>query len=134
MFSNAPRRTSVDAPGVPPTLIRIEGIHATGRHGANPGEQDEAQEFVVDVDAWLRTGEDRLDDTVDYREIVSTVQDVVAQNSFALLETLADVVAAGVFALGDLVAVTATVHKPAAATSMGVDDVHAETTVAKPEE
>jgi dihydroneopterin aldolase len=133
MLWSSPRRTSEDDQGVPPTLIRIEGIRASGRHGANPGEQDEAQGFTVDVEAWLRTGQDRLDDTVDYREIVAAVQEVVAQSSFVLLETLAEVVAGGVYALGDAVAVTATVHKPAAASSMGVDDVSAEATVAGPQ-
>ena len=28
----------------------LTGITASGRHGANPGEKDQAQDFVVDLD------------------------------------------------------------------------------------
>ena len=106
----------------PTTMIGIEGIRASGRHGANPGEQLQPQEFVVDLEVWVRGGEDRLDDTIDYRETVET-------NSFVLLETLAEVVASSVMALGDVARVTAAVHKPGAAASLGVADVLAEATV-----
>jgi len=30
--------------------ITVAGIRAEGRHGANPGERDSAQPFVVDLD------------------------------------------------------------------------------------
>jgi dihydroneopterin aldolase len=111
-----------------PTLVSIEGIPASGRHGANPGEQLEAQEFVVDVDVWIEAGEDTLEQTIDYRDIVSTVKEAVGTNSFVLLETLAEVVADSMMALG-ATQVSVVVHKPAAAASLGVDDVSATATV-----
>ena len=113
----------------PTTMLGIEGIRASGRHGANPGEQLQPQEFVVDLEVWVRGGEDRLDDTIDYRDIVATARETVETNSFVLLETLAEVVASSVMALGDVAKVTAAVHKPGAAASLGVADVLAEATV-----
>jgi dihydroneopterin aldolase len=114
---------------LPPTMVGIEGIRASGRHGANPGEQLETQEFVVDLMVWIHTGEDRLEDTVDYRDIVATASQTVATNSVVLLETLAEMVAESVMALGGIARVRAVVHKPAAASSLGVGDVVAEATV-----
>jgi dihydroneopterin aldolase len=114
---------------LPSTMLGIEGVHASGRHGANPGEQLEAQEFIVDLEIWIRAGEDLLEDTVDYRDIVATAREVVRENSFVLLETLAEMVASSVLALGDISRVTAVVHKPGAASSLAVGDVLAEATV-----
>jgi len=119
----------VNEKSLPPTLISIAGIRAPGRHGANPGERLQAQEFVVDLSVWVRTGEERLEETVDYRNIVGTARQAIASKSFVLLETLAEAVADSVIALGDIARVTAVVHKPGAAASLGVDDVSAEATV-----
>ena len=114
---------------LPSTLVSVEGITASGRHGANPGERAEAQDFVIDLDVWIEAGADTLAGTVDYREIVEAARSIVASNSFTLLETLAEEVASAVTSLDDrIVRVTAVVHKPGAARSMGVGDVRAEAT------
>ena len=115
--------------GLPSTLISLAGIRASGRHGANPGERAQAQEFVVDLSVWVHTGKDRLEETVDYRDIVRTAREVIASKSFILLETLAEAVADSVIALGDIGRVTAVIHKLGAAESLGVGDVSAEATV-----
>jgi FolB domain-containing protein len=112
----------------PPTVITIDGIRVSGRHGANPGEQLEGQDFLVEVSVAVSSGDDGLDQTVDYREIVETVKAVVADNSFVLLETLAEVLVDSVVALGRVEWATVVVHKPAAAASLGVEDVSAEAT------
>jgi dihydroneopterin aldolase len=109
--------------------LSLSGIRASGRHGANPGEQLEAQEFVVDLDVTLDTGGDSLDDTIDYRALVDAAREVVEMTSFQLLESLADAVARAVYQWSNVSRVTAVVHKPRAASSMGVDDVAAEATV-----
>ena len=109
--------------------VSLSGIRASGRHGANPGEQLEAQEFVIDLVVTLDVGADSLDDTVDYRALVEAARGVVATDSFQLLETLASAVARSVYAWEQVTRVTATVHKPAAAASMTVDDVAAEATI-----
>jgi len=119
----------VNEKGLPPMLITLAGIRASGRHGANPGERLQAQEFVVDLSVWVHPGGDRLEETVDYRDIVRTARQAIASKSFILLETLAEAVADSVIALGDIARVTAVVHKPGAAASLGVGDVSAEATV-----
>jgi dihydroneopterin aldolase len=116
-------------PGVPDTLISIEGIRALGRHGANPGEQQHAQEFLVDLDVWVRTTADSLEGTLDYRTIVESVRRAVETTSFELLETLAKAVATALIDLEAVALVTAVVHKPGAARSLGVGDVSAQVTL-----
>src|SRR5438034_1240479 len=106
------------------TTILLTGIHALGRHGANPGEQLERQEFVVDLEVVVDVGQrDSLEDTVDYRSLADLARTTVEQTSFHLLESLAEAVARAVYDLepvGAVRAVTATVHKPRAAGSVQV--------------
>jgi dihydroneopterin aldolase len=109
--------------------VFLTGIRASGRHGANPGEQLEHQEFVVDLEVTLEASGDLLADTVDYRAIVDAARRVVGGTSFQLLESLAEGVARAVYQWSNVVRVTAVVHKPRAAASMGIGDVAAEATV-----
>src|SRR5437773_10719163 len=109
--------------------VTITGIRAGGRHGANPGERLESQEFVVDLDVLVAVREDSLDATADYAALTDAARDAVASNSFELLETLADAVARAVFQYEGVMRVTAAVHKPGAAAALGVDDVVAEAMV-----
>jgi dihydroneopterin aldolase len=110
--------------------ISLTGIRASGRHGANPGERDAPQEFVVDLDVVVEQDDrDDLDDTLDYRVIVQTVRECIQGSSFVLVETLADAVAREVYGLPRVVRVNATVHKPGAARSLDVDDVSVEAIV-----
>jgi len=107
----------------------VAGIKAAGRHGANPGERLEAQEFVVDLDVTVDIAEDSLDSTVDYRVLAQAARETVEGTSFELLETLADAVARAVHQFAGVSRATAIVHKPGAARSIGVDDVSAEVTI-----
>jgi 7,8-dihydroneopterin aldolase/epimerase/oxygenase len=116
-------------PEGPSSLISIEGIRALGRHGANPGERLEAQEFLVDVDVWVTTTADSLEGTLDYRTVVQIARKTIESDSFVLLETLAEAVATALLDAGPVVRATAVVHKPDAARSMGVADVSAEVTL-----
>jgi dihydroneopterin aldolase len=111
------------------TVISIEGIRARGRHGANPGEQLEQQEFVVDVDVWVEVTADSLEGTLDYRVIVERVRETVAGPSFVLLEALAEAVATDLMDFPQALRTEAVVHKPRAAESLGIDDVSAEVTL-----
>jgi len=110
--------------------IVLLGIRASGRHGANPGEQDAPQELVVDLDLIVDVGGDDIDATADYRGIADVARSVVTDRSYQLLETIAEEVARAVFGMDRVERCTATVHKPRAAASLGIDDVAAEATVA----
>ena len=108
----------------------LTGITASGRHGANPGERDQAQDFVVDLDVEVEVGDDELSSTSDYRTLIRTARETVERDSFDLLESLAHAVANDVLALeGGVVKVCAIVHKPAAARSNEVQGVAAAATV-----
>jgi dihydroneopterin aldolase len=110
-----------------PSRIYVEGIRASGRHGANPGEKDVAQEFVVDLEVIVEVETDSLDSTSDYAAMVALVRSVVSEDSYVLLESLADAISGAIFEASSwALAVTATVHKPGAATALGVDDIAVE--------
>ena len=112
-----------------PSVISIDGIRAQGRHGANPGEQLQPQDFLVDVEVWVEVEQDSLEGTLDYRTIVDAVRETVATNSFHLLESLAEAVATELIKLDPVLRATALVHKPGAALSLGVADISAEVTL-----
>ena len=107
----------------------LTGISASGRHGANPGEKDRAQDFVVDLDVEVEVGDDELSSTSDYRTLIRTARETVERDSFDLLESLAHAVANDVLALEGVVKVSAIVHKPAAARSNQVQGVAAAATL-----
>ncbi len=110
------------------TRLFLSGIEASGRHGANPGEKDAPQAFVVDLDVEVAPASDALEATADYRGLIRTARGVVESTSFDLLESLAAAVARAVAAAPGVVRATAVVHKPAAARSSGIQGVAAAAT------
>jgi dihydroneopterin aldolase len=108
----------------------LSGIRAEGRHGARPGEKDEPQPFVVDLDVEVDAGEDSIEATADYRGITDAVREIVEHGSFDLIETMADAIARRVASAPRVVSVTAVVHKPNAAGRLGIDGVAATSTAA----
>jgi len=110
-------------------LVRIDGIRADGRHGANPGEKLEYQPFVVDLEVLVEVGDDYLEATADYGALTDAVRDTVAGTSYDLVETLAQRIAREVFGYQNVLSVLARVHKPRAAERLGVDDVSVEAEV-----
>ena len=54
-----------------------------------PGEKDNAQPFVVDLDLEVEVGSDRIDATADYRGVSERVRGIVEEGSFDLIETMA---------------------------------------------
>ena len=77
--------------------IQLSGIRCYGYTGALPEEQVLGQWFEVELTLWLdltAAGQsDRLDDTLDYRTVIATVQTLVKTAKFALLERLATAIA-----------------------------------------
>jgi dihydroneopterin aldolase len=110
--------------------IVLTGIRAHGRHGAEADELAQPQEFIIDLDVTVDVGEDSLTETVDYRILTDTAREIVASTSFHLLESVAEAVAKAAYQYSGVVRVTAVVHKPSAAASIGVEDVSAEATIA----
>jgi dihydroneopterin aldolase/2-amino-4-hydroxy-6-hydroxymethyldihydropteridine diphosphokinase len=108
--------------------IRLTGIRADGRHGARPGEQDDAQPFVVDLELDVDVADDAIDETADYRSVSEAVREVIVGRSFDLIESIAAEIAGVVLAFPHVVRVTATVRKPNAAARLDIDDVSASVT------
>ncbi|HEX5937490.1 MAG TPA: dihydroneopterin aldolase [Actinomycetota bacterium] len=106
----------------------LSGIHASGRAGVRPGEQDEPQPFVIDLDLELDVADDNIDATADYRTIMEAVREVVVRGSFDLIETMARAIADRVATFPHVTSATAVIHKPNAATSLGIDGVAAAAT------
>ena len=73
--------------------ILLRGMSFQGRHGVRPAEREHPQEFKVDVEVDCDLSEpgksDRIEDTIDYRQIHSVAKDVIEGESQKLLETLA---------------------------------------------
>lgn len=77
--------------------IHLTGIRGYGYTGALPEEQTLGQWFEVDVTLWLNLSlagqSDRLQDTLDYRSVIATIQHLLKTSKFALLEKLASTIA-----------------------------------------
>ena len=97
------------------TTIELIGLTLHGYHGVNPEERRDGQPFVFDV--WLEVPDaaasDRLEDTVDYREVVSCVREVSDRRQFSLLEAMAAAVAEALVKRFELEAARVRVRKPA---------------------
>jgi 7,8-dihydroneopterin aldolase/epimerase/oxygenase len=78
------------------TTIELAGIELHGYHGVNPEERRDGQLFLFDV--WLEVPDgtgasDRIEDTIDYREVAALVRGVSDGRKFQLLEALASTLA-----------------------------------------
>ena len=105
--------------------VFLTGIHAEGRHGARPGEQDEAQAFVVDLDLEIDVGDDMIEQTADYRDLSEHTRAIVQEGSFDLIEAMAEAIASECLTFERVLRATVIVHKPGAAARLGIDGVAA---------
>ena len=103
----------------------LSGIRSSGHHGARPGEKDQPQEFVVDLDLEVDVTSDQIEGTADYRAVTEAVRAVIADRSFDVIESMAEAIATDVLALPHVARVTALVHKPVAAGRLQIDGVAA---------
>jgi 7,8-dihydroneopterin aldolase/epimerase/oxygenase len=97
--------------------IHLTGIRCYGYTGYLPEEQVLGQWFEVDVKLWLDLSEagktDAIEDTIDYRGIISLIQNLVKTSKFALVERLASFIADSILAASDrLTQVQITLSKP----------------------
>jgi 7,8-dihydroneopterin aldolase/epimerase/oxygenase len=94
--------------------IELEGIELHGYHGVLPVERERGQRFLFDL--WLDVPDsavsDRLDDAVDYREVVGAVREVSDGRAFQLLEALATAVADELLARFPIESARVRVRKP----------------------
>ncbi len=95
--------------------VELYGLEVVGAHGVEEEERREPQPFLYDL--WLEVPEeatsDRLEATVDYRDVVRCVQEISAARQFQLLEAMAAAVADALVARFELEAARVRVRKPA---------------------
>lgn len=104
--------------------VELHGLELHGNHGVLEDEAREGQRFLFDV--WLdvpaaAARSDRLEDAVDYRDVVDVVREVSDGRRFALLEALASAVAAALLERFEVEAVRVRVRKPEVRLSARVD-------------
>ena len=77
--------------------IELRGIELHGFHGVLDHERREGQRFLVDVELDLAdataAGTDRIEDAVDYRDVVAAVVEVSDGHAYHLLEAFATALA-----------------------------------------
>jgi dihydroneopterin aldolase len=75
-------------------MVELHGVEIRGRHGVLERERETEQPFLYDIELELpEPGADRLEQTVDYREVVALVRELSDGRQFQLLESLAAAVA-----------------------------------------
>ncbi len=97
------------------TAIELAGLELYGYHGVDADERRDGQPFVFDV--WLEVPDgtgasDRIEDTIDYREVAVLVREVSDGRQFRLLEALAATLADTLLARFPVDAARVRVRKP----------------------
>ena len=94
--------------------VELYGLEVAGAHGVEDEERRRPQRFLYDL--WLEVPDaatsDRLEATVDYRDVVRCVQEVSAGRQFRLLEAMAAAVADALVGRFELEAARVRVRKP----------------------
>lgn len=98
--------------------IQLTGIRCYGYTGYLPEEQVLGQWFEVDLTLWLDLSpagkSDRIEDTLDYRKAISTVQHLLKTSKFALIERVAAEIAEAMLSDERVQQVQVRLCKPAA--------------------
>jgi len=96
--------------------IELRGIALHGYHGVLEQERRDGQRFLVDVELDLAdetaAGSDRIEDAVDYRDVVALVRRVSDERAYHLLEALSAALAEALLAELPVIAVRVRVRKP----------------------
>jgi 7,8-dihydroneopterin aldolase/epimerase/oxygenase len=74
--------------------VELQGIRVHGYHGVLAAERERGQTFLFDVELEVGVAgtSDRIDDAVDYRDVVACVREVSDARAYHLLEALATAV------------------------------------------
>jgi dihydroneopterin aldolase len=96
--------------------IELQGIALHGYHGVLEEERRDGQRFLVDVELDLAREDaattDRIEDAVDYRDVVARVRAISDGRAFQLLEAFAAALADALLTDFPVTAVRIRVRKP----------------------
>ena len=98
--------------------IQVRGIRCYGYTGYLPEEQVLGQRFEVDLTLWLDLATagktDAIEETLDYRSAIASIQHIVKTSKFALVEKLASAIALAILEYDKVHQVKVRLTKPAA--------------------
>jgi dihydroneopterin aldolase len=96
--------------------IELAGIELHAFHGVLDAERRDGQRFLVDVELDYEdeasAATDRIEDAVDYRDVVATLVEVSDGNAYHLLEAFAGAVAEALVARFPVARARVRVRKP----------------------
>ncbi|RMG68661.1 MAG: dihydroneopterin aldolase [Calditrichaeota bacterium] len=111
-------------------IIRLNNMIFYAHHGYYQAERDLGQKFEVDVelgcDFSRAVKTDRLEDTVNYRQVYQQVSQIFNSYKFTLLETVADKIAHQILENFPVSLVRIRVRKPQVAMNGFLDNVEVE--------
>ena len=95
-------------------LVELHGLEVFGRHGVREEERRDGRTFLYDVTLEVADTalSDRIEETVDYREVAARVREISDSRSFQLIEALAGAVADALVAEFPVARVRVRVRKP----------------------
>ena len=98
--------------------IQVTGIRAYGYVGYLPEEKVLGQWFEVDLTLWLDLEpagkSDSIEDTLDYREAIAIVKELITTAKYSLVEKLIMAIADKILSLDKVTQVRVKLSKPAA--------------------
>jgi dihydroneopterin aldolase len=110
--------------------IRIKNLRIPARHGVYEFEKEKNGTFELDLELYLpllKAGKsDRLKDTINYEDIISTVTKASTDKHYALVEAAADSVCDRLLTEFDIDKITIRVRKPHAPIDADFDTVEIE--------
>jgi dihydroneopterin aldolase len=93
--------------------VELYGLEVPGAHGVKEAERETPQRFLYDVRLeFAQPAADRVDETVDYRDVARCVREVSDGRPFQLLESMAAAVADALLERFELDAAQVRVRKP----------------------
>ena len=99
-------------------VIQLTGIRCYGYTGYLQEERFLGQWFEVDlrmtVDLAAAGQSDRIEDTLDYRSVITAVKKIISLSKFDLVEKLAETIIASVLSFDKVQQVELKLHKPGA--------------------
>jgi dihydroneopterin aldolase len=105
--------------------IELQGIELHGFHGVLEDERAEGRRFLVDLELELADTSaaetDRIEDAVDYRDVVAAVLEVSDGHAYHLLEAFASAIADTLVSRFPLARVSVRVRKPDVVLARPVD-------------
>lgn len=99
-------------------VIQLTGIRCYGYTGYLQEERFLGQWFEVDlrigVDLATAGQSDRIEDTLDYRSVITAVKEIISLSKFDLVEKLAETIIDSVLSFDKVQQVALKLHKPGA--------------------